>query len=72
MISSYLEQPLRTLEQALEDRTRRRAPGAATVRSADSDITGAGSIELLVRLLTEDTDQDGARRRSPLHRRRAA
>ncbi len=58
MISSYLTRPLRTLEQALEDRAR---PG-------DPDFDEPGSVELLVRLLAESTDQQ----RSPLDRSRAA
>ena len=87
MISSYLERPLRTLEKAIEDRAQ--APGALSARPAvppavppaDPDVTGPDSIELLVRLLSENTDQDGApealspaaaRQRSPLDRFRAA
>jgi len=58
MISSYLTRPLRTLEQALEDRT----------RPVDPDFDEPGSVELLVRLLAESTDQQ----RSPLDRSRAA
>ena len=71
MISSYLDRPLRTLEQALDDRASRRAPAPAA-RYADSDVTGPGSIEPLVRSLPENTDQDGTGQRSPLDRRRAA
>ena len=83
MISSYLERSLRTLEKAIEDRAQ--APGALSARPVDApaepDVTGPGSIDLLVRLLTEDTDQDGAleapspasaRKQSPLNRFRAA
>jgi hypothetical protein len=79
MISSYLERPLRTLEQALADRAR--APGSRSAQPAGPDLTGPGSVELLVRLLTENTDKDGALeapafaaagQRSPLDRRRAA
>ncbi len=75
MISSYLERPLRTLEQALEDRVRPAGPPAGP------DLTGLGPVELLVRLLTENTIQDGAieapasaaaGQRSPLDRNRAA
>ncbi len=81
MISSYLERPLRTLEQALDDRAQR-----AVLRTG-SDLTGPGSVELLVRVLTEKTNHYGAlevptptlapayttaRQRSPLDRRRAA
>jgi hypothetical protein len=58
MISSYLTRPLRTLEQALEDRA----------RPVDPDFDEPGSVELLVRLLAESTDQQ----RSPLDRSRAA
>ena len=79
MVSSYLERPLRSLEQAIEDRLRR--PAAA--RIVDPNITGSGAVELFVRLLTENADQVGAvegpaptsaetRQRSPLDRRRAA
>ncbi len=63
MVSSYLELPLRTLEQALADRAR--APGG-------SDITGPGSVELLVRLLSENASQDGALDQQPLLDRRHA
>ncbi len=75
MISSYLERPLRSMDQALADRARLAGP------SAGPDATGPGSVELLVRLLTENTDKDGALeapafaaagQRSPLDRRRAA
>ncbi len=67
MVSSYLERPLRTLEQALEDRARPAGPPAGP------DLTGPGSVELLVRLLTENTDQDSAiDQQPPLDRRRAA
>ena len=81
MVSSYLERPLRSMGQALDDRASRRAPTPAA-GYADSHVTGSDSVELLVRLLTENTDQDGAleapasssaaRRRSPLDRYRAA
>ncbi len=67
MVSSYLERPLRTVAQVLEAR----ALPAAT--------SGPGSVEVLVRLLTEDTNQNGAleapapaNRRPSLDRRRAA
>ena len=81
MISSYLKRPLRTLEQALEGRAQPRAPGTVTAQPADPptdppanpDVTGPGSIELLVRLLTENTDHQGALDQQPLiDRRRAA
>ena len=82
MASSYLDRPLRTLEQALDDRASRRAPAPAA-QDADAQFSAPGSIELLVRLLTENTGRDGAIEapalapaaagpRSPLHRRRAA
>ncbi len=58
MISSYLNRPLRTLEQALDD----------LAQPADPDFNEPGSVELLVRLLAESTDQQ----RSPLDRSRAA
>lgn len=89
MISSYLERPLRTLEQALEDRAQ--APGARSAQRAvpptGPHLAGPDSVELLVRLLTENIDQysafetptpgpalapAAARQRSPLDRRRAA
>ncbi len=89
MVSSYLERSLRTLEQAVEDRAL--APGAGSARPGDRpgnppggapagpDVTGLGPVELLVRSLTENTNQDGAieapaaaRQRSPLDRYRAA
>ena len=82
MVSSYLERSLRTLEQAIEDRAQ--APGARAARLPDPpavpDVTGLGPVELLVRLLTENTSQDGAieapasaaRQRSPLGGHRAA
>ncbi len=67
MVSSYLERPLRTMAQVLEARAR---PAGAS---------GPDSVELLVRLLTENTNQDGApeapapaSRQSSLDRRRAA
>jgi hypothetical protein len=81
MISSYLERPLRTLEQALEDRAQ------CAVPPTGPNLTGLGPVELLVRLLTENIDQysafesptpgpalapAAARQRSPLDRRRAA
>lgn len=81
MISSYLERPLRTLEQALEDRAQRAVPPTGP------DLAGPDSVELLVRLLTENIDQysafetptpgpalapAAAHQRSPLDRRRAA
>jgi len=72
MISSYLNRPLRTLAQALEDRA----------QPADPNFDEPGSVELLVRLLAESTDQNSdietpasgsaARQRSPLGRNRAA
>ncbi len=82
MVSSYLERSLRTLEQALDDRASRRAPAPAA-QAAHAQVSRPGSIELLVRLLTENTDQDGAiaapaptpaaaGQRSPLDRHRAA
>ena len=81
MVSSYLDRPLRTLEQAVDDRASRRAPTPAA-RYADSHVSGPDSVELLVRLLTENTDPDGALetptpapaagQRSPLDRYRAA
>ncbi len=75
MVSSYLEQPLRSLAQALDDR--------AAARDGDYHVSEQGSIELLVSLSTENTNHDGAaeasaidsgaaRRRSPLGRYRAA
>ncbi len=91
MVSYYLERSLRTLEKAIEDRAQ--APGARSARSADPavgapvgpNVTGLGSVELLVRVLTENTNQDGAieapaptlaraaaGQRSPLDRNRAA
>ncbi len=66
MVSSYLELPLRTLEQALADRARPAAPPAGP------DLTEPGSVELLVRLLTENTDRDGAIYQQPLPTRRRA
>ena len=71
MASSYLERPLRTLEQVLDERASRRAPTPAA-RYADPHISGPDSIELLARALTEDANQDGAGQRSSLRRRRAA
>ena len=84
MVSCYLERSLRTLEQALDDRASRRAPAPAA-RYANSHESGPDSIELLVRLSTETTKQDGAIEapapalapaaagpRSPLDRDRAA
>jgi hypothetical protein len=68
MVSSYLEQPLRTLEQALDDRARR----PARVRPVHPDITDPDSVALLVRSLRENPDRDGARQQSPLDRRDAA
>ena len=72
MISSYLNRPLRTLKQALEDQA----------QPADPNSDEPGSVELLVRLLAESTDQNSGteapasgsadRRRSPLDRNRAA
>ncbi len=59
MVSSYLERSLRTLEQALDERASRRAPAPAA-RYAKSHESGPDSIELLVRLLTETTNRDGA------------
>lgn len=57
MVSSYLERPLRTLEQALEDRARARtSSGARSAPAADPRASGSGSVELLVYLLS-----DGAR-----------
>ncbi len=84
MVSSYLQRSLRTLEKAIEDRASRRAPAPAA-RYANSHESGPDSIELLVLLLTETTQQDGALEapapalapaaagpRSPLDRDRAA
>ncbi len=69
MVSSYLKLPLRTLEQALEDRAQ--APSAGSGQPVD--LAGSGSVELLLRLLTENTGQDGAiDSQPPLSRRRAA
>jgi hypothetical protein len=59
MVSSYLERSLRTLEKALDDRALPRAPAPAA-RHANFHASGPGSIELLVRLLSENTNQDGA------------
>ena len=84
MVSFYLERSLRTLEQAIEDRASRRAPAPAD-RHANSHEGGPDSIELSVRLLSENTNQDGAieapaptlapaaaGQRTPLDRDRAA
>ncbi len=80
MASSYLERPLRTLEQVLDERASRRAPAPAA-RYADPHVNGPDSIELLARALTEDANRDGAieapapaaaGQRSPLRRRHAA
>ncbi len=75
MVSSYLTRPLRTLEQAVDDRARPAGP----------QVTGLGPVELSVRLLTDPTNQDGATeasapalapaaagQRSPMDRYRAA
>lgn len=97
MVSSYLERPLRTVKQAIEDRAR--APVARSTQPAGPsaaaagappggpDLTGPGSVDLLVRLLSENVDQysavetptpgpalthAAARQRSPADRRRAA
>ena len=71
MVSSYLKLPLRTLEQALDDRAG--VPGTRSAKPAGANLTGPGSVELLVRLLTENTDQDGAiDQQPPLNRRHAA
>ncbi len=87
MVSSYLTQPLRTLEQALDDRARPAGPAAGP--PAGPQVTGLDPVELLVRLLTDPTNQDGATeasapalapalapaaagQRSPLDRYRAA
>ncbi len=59
MASSYLERPLRTLEQVLDERASRRAPTPAA-RYADPHISGPDSIELLARALTEDANRDTA------------
>ncbi len=85
MVSSYLKRPLRTLEQALDDRARPAEPpaGPPVGPPIGPDVTGHGPVELLVRLLTEPTNQDGAieasaqapaaaGQRSPLDRYRAA
>jgi hypothetical protein len=68
MVSSYLKQPLRTLEQALDDRTRR----PARARPTNPDITDPDSVALLVRLLSENPDQDSAHQQLPPDRRHAA
>jgi hypothetical protein len=68
MVSSYLEQPLRTLEQALDDRARR----PTRVRPTHPDITDPASVALLVRSLSENADRDGAHQQSPPDRRDAA
>ena len=68
MVSSYLDQPLRTLEQARDDRSRRHA----TVGPADPDMTNPGSVDLVVRSPREPADRDGARRILPPDRRHAA
>ncbi len=81
MVSSYLERPLRTLEQALDDRAR--YPGPPAGSPAGLDVTGLDPVEVLVRLLTENTNQGGAieapalvpaaaGQRSPLDRYHAA
>jgi len=80
MASSYLERPLRTLEQVLDERASRRSPTPAA-RYADPHVSGPDSIELLARALAEDASQDGANpaqalaaagQRSSLRSRRAA
>ena len=62
MISSYLERPLRTLEQALVDRAQARVARSAQPASAPAgpDLTGLGPVELVVRLLSENIDQYSA------------
>ncbi len=62
MVSSYLTGPLRTLEQALDDRARPAGPSAGLPAGppAGPQVTGLGPVELLVRLLTDPTNQDGA------------
>ena len=54
MASPYLKQPLRTLEQALEDRAQAQAPSAVSAQGADPLGSGSGPVELLVRLLSGD------------------
>jgi hypothetical protein len=59
MVSSYLDRPLRTLEQVLDDRASRRTPTQAD-RYADSHASGPDSVELPARSPAENIDQDGA------------
>ncbi len=64
MASSYLKQPLRTLEQALEDRTQVQAPGAVPAQATEPVASEPGPIELLINLLSGNglagADRDGA------------
>ncbi len=59
MVSSYLDRPLRTLEQVLDDRASRRTPTQAD-RYADSHASGPDSVELPARSPAENIDPDGA------------
>ena len=52
MASSYLKQPLRTLEQALEDRAQIQTPSAVPAHAADP--VASGPVELLIKLLSGD------------------
>ncbi len=59
MVSAYLKRSLRTLAKAIDDRASRRAPAPAA-QYDNSHESGPDSIELLVRLLTETINRDGA------------
>ena len=59
MVSSYLNRPLRTLEQAIDERASRRSPAAAA-RYADSQECGSDSAESSAVLPTKNTSENGA------------
>ena len=76
MVSSYLKQPLRMLEQAQSDRAQPQEPSAVTDHATGPRASGHGQVDLLVHLLSgggQAGDYRGAASagRSPQDRRRA-
>lgn len=76
MVSSYLKQPLRMLEQAQSDRARPQEPSAVTGQATGPRASGHGQVDLLVQLLSGDGQAGSyggaaSADRSPLDRRRA-
>ena len=77
MVSSYLKQPLRMLEQVREDRAQAQRSSAVSAQAIEPRASGHGQVDLLVHLLSGggqagNYGDSGTDHRSPLERRRAS